>query len=185
MNDEYESQARADAMFRAVMRDRTPREVLTIIISTVVLVLFLEWSYDYIKFVLAQFGFYATLPFWFVCYVMEYWLQQFLGNFQFTKSNIFCASCIGIDMMVLTGYAMGKMTIGGYLMLAFAIGFLSGPILLILVEHMDENSKRKTSEPNNPSKDSFLTATLNRKVATYSFLFLVCVSVLNAWVPRF
>ena len=185
MNDEYESQARAEAMFNAVMRNRTPWEVFIIIISTVVLMLFLEWSYDYINYALTKLGFFATLPFWFVSYTMEYWLLQFLGNFQFTKSNIFCASWLGVDMMVLTGYAMGKMTIGGYLMLAFAIGFLTGPILAILVEHKDETRKRNTKNSNKPSMDCFLTATLNRKMATYSFLFLVCMSILNGWVPRF
>lgn len=185
MDNEYERAARSEEMMRAVMRNRTPWEVFVIIISTVVLALLLDWSYDYIKFTLTQFGFFSTLPFWFVCYAVEYWILQFLGNFQFTKSNIFCASCIGIDMMVLAGYAMGKMKMGGYLMLAFTIGFLTGPIFAVLIEHIDETRKRNTKNYNKPSMDCVLTATLNRKVTTYSFLFLECMSILNGLVPRF
>lgn len=182
MNDEYESRARSEENMASAFRDKKPREVITIVLVTASIMLYLEWTYDYINYVLSKL---STLPFWFVCYAIEYWLLQFLGNFQFTKSNIFCASCLGVDMMVLTGYAMGRMTIGGYLMIAFAIGFLTGPVLAILVEHMDENRKKNTNNHNKLSMDCFLTATLNRNVAVYSFLFLMCMSILNGWLPRF
>ena len=161
------------------IEEKPLKEQYAIFFVATVLCIYLWFIYDYVYYCLIRFGFLGTLPFWFIGFLFTYSIFNLASSNNLGKSFMVRSACFGIDMTVLSGYILGHMTFGGWLMLAVGIGLISGLIFNILFDCL---VIRKDNQSN---KDSFMFATVNRKVIIYSFLFLVCMSIINGIFPRF
>ena len=153
------------------------KEHIAIMFVATVLCIYLWFIYDYVYYCLIRFGFLGTLPFWFIGFLFTYSIFNLASSNNLGKSVMVRSACFGIDMTVLSGYILGHMTFRGWLMLAVGIGLISGFIINILFDCL---IIRKDNKSNN-----FEVSTINRKVMIYSFLFLVCMSIINGIYPRF
>lgn len=173
---EYDKEARLYRTF-CELKDKPLKEHIAIMFVATVLCIYLWFIYDYVYYCLIRFGFLGTLPFWFIGFLFTYSIFNLASSNNLGKSVMVRSACFGIDMTVLSGYILGHMTFRGWLMLAVGIGLISGFIINILFDCL---IIRKDNKSNN-----FEVSTINRKVMIYSFLFLVCMSIINGIYPRF
>lgn len=173
---EYDKEARLYRTF-CELKDKPLKENIAIMFVATVLCIYLWFIYDYVYYCLIRFGFLGTLPFWFIGFLFTYSIFNLASSNNLGKSVMVRSACFGIDMTVLSGYILGHMTFRGWLMLAVGIGLISGFIINILFDCL---IIRKDNKSNN-----FEVSTINRKVMIYSFLFLVCMSIINGIYPRF
>lgn len=176
----YEREARLYRAF-AELRRKPLKEQIVIMFVTTVLCFYLWFIYDYVYYCLNKFGFFGTLPFWFIGYLFTYYIFDLASSNNVGNYFVFRSACLGIDMAVLSGYMFGHMTFKGWLMLAVGIGLILGLIVSMLIECVVDKNKKDSKT----STDSILLATINRKVMVYSLIFLVCMSIINSIYPRF